>query len=303
VFRWLRKQFRYFFGFSKTEANGSIILIAIIILFSFLPLVTRYYQTQITVHEDYQWMLDSIGQQIDAQLIFDTASTEKEDGPSSEFDPNNITVKELIGFGLSEEVSNRWLKYLNAGGKFLRKEEVKKIYGLTDEDYSRMQKFIFIPPIPQVTKAFGEERIESVEVKAKTKTTLSFNMNLVDSVELEEIRGIGKVLSSRIIRFRNNLGGFVTMAQLEEVYGIEDYALTNLKQAAFIADEYLPKQLNINIFSIEELAKHPYVGFQEAKVIVAFRDQHGKFESANDLLRIHTIDSTWLNRVSPYLSK
>jgi competence protein ComEA len=297
VIRWLRQQFRYFFGFTKTEANGAIIIIAIMILVTFLPMANRYYQSNRTVDVKIQLNLDSIRQQMNEQLLFDSAE-EKVNRHISDFNPNEVTFGALRSYGLSDEVSNRWLKYLQAGGTFKGKEDVKKIYGLTNEDYLRLQDYMVIPPILPPEKVIVREREPVEEVIA----IVQFDINLVDTLELEKIRGIGKVLSFRIIRFRESLGGFVKLDQLDEVYGIEDYALVNLKETAIITDEFLPIQLNVNKFSIEEIAKHPYVGFQEAKVIVAYRDQHGNFENIGDLLKIHTIDSTWLNRVLPYLS-
>ena len=297
MLRWLRQQFRYFFGFTKTEANGAIIIIAIMILVTFLPMANRYYQSKRTVDVKIQFNLDSIRGQINEQLLFDSAE-EKMNEHMSDFNPNEVTFAALTSYGLSDEVSNRWLKYLQAGGTFKNKEDVKKIYGITNEDYLRLQDYMVISPILLPEKVIVREKKPVKEVIA----IVQFDINLVDTLELEKIRGIGKVLSSRIIRFRESLGGFVKLDQLDEVYGIEDYALVNLKETAIITDEFLPSQLNVNKFSIDEFTKHPYVGFQEAKIIVAYRDQHGNFENIGDLLKIHTIDSTWLNRVLPYLS-
>lgn len=279
------------------------------VMITFLPPVIRFFTRMEPLQEDYKMKLDSISRQINSQLIFDTDQSSVETFTLILFNPNDVTYKDLKGFGLSSEVSNRWLKYLDAGGSFRKVEDVIKIYGLSDEDFIRLKPFILIPRISETTKRspIGKRiDIEQSENYKKSensrKSVLSFNINEVDSTELQKIRGIGKILSSRIVRFRSNLGGFVSVDQLDEVYGIEDYALINLKEAALMEEDFTPERKNINKLDIEELAKHPYVGYQEAKVIVAYRSQHGEFGAIHDLLQIRTLDSTWLNRVYPYLS-
>ena len=87
----------------------------------------------------------------------------------------------------------------------------------------------------------------------------------------------------------------------DEVYGLEPYALVNLKESAFLSDNTILKLININTIDATTMNTHPYIDYNHAKVIIAYREQHGEFLSIDDLANIYTIDSSWVARVKPYL--
>ncbi len=317
MLEWLRKQFRFYFGFSKTEANGSIILILIILVATIVPYILNNYYLSKHVDEDYSELLDSLSNQINSKLEFDT--TEQ---ITKAFNPNEATFSQLRSIGLSREISNRWLKYLESGGSFQKLNDIKKIYGLSISEFERITPFLLTPTrtfasgtskeaISGTKRQQSESKIEiainesnpPIEKEAKESIyTLNFDLNNSDTTMLQQINGIGKVLSIRIIRFRNALGGFVSLKQLNEVYGVEDYALDNLKKSVFIQNDYMPQQININMITVDGLAVHPYITYTQARNIEAYHEQHGDFSSIFALLEIQTLDSAWFKKVSPYLS-
>lgn len=122
-----------------------------------------------------------------------------------------------------------------------------------------------------------------------------------DSVTLQIVPGIGPSTASRIIRFRENLGGLNSPQQLSEVFGLKPETI----EAIWEYFEFQPlifRKLRVNQLEADELAKHPYISFQEAKVIVAFRKQHGPYISAQDLLKIKIFRQEWIDKISPYLA-
>ncbi|WP_154855807.1 ComEA family DNA-binding protein [Cyclobacterium xiamenense] len=121
------------------------------------------------------------------------------------------------------------------------------------------------------------------------------------SVELQMVSGVGPVLSARIEAFREKLGGFHSPAQLLEVYGI-DGELADKIYAVFPFQARIVRTIAINELEVGELANHPYIGFGEAKVIVAYRKQHGPYTRAADLLQIKIFTEEWVDRIAPYLS-
>ncbi|NJO02773.1 MAG: helix-hairpin-helix domain-containing protein [Bacteroidia bacterium] len=133
------------------------------------------------------------------------------------------------------------------------------------------------------------------------RSSLYFELNQVDSLTLTEIRGIGPVLSRRIIRYRDQLGGFVSFQQLGEVYGLTEDVRENLKAHSFLSDSPVRK-LKINEASLDELRQHPYIGYRKARVIVNYRLQHGRFTSIDALSKINLMDSLSLDKLAPYLS-
>ncbi|MDN3202718.1 ComEA family DNA-binding protein [Algoriphagus sediminis] len=121
-----------------------------------------------------------------------------------------------------------------------------------------------------------------------------------DSVVLQIVPGIGPTLAGRIVKYRENLGGFHSKEQLSEVYGLSDEVSERIWEY-FSLDEISLERLRINSISRDELAKHPYVSYGAAKVILAYRNQHGPFQSSEDLQKIKIFDESWISKISPYL--
>lgn len=121
-----------------------------------------------------------------------------------------------------------------------------------------------------------------------------------DSIILQVVPGIGEVLAGRIVKYRESLGGFHQAQQLREVYGItEELADRIVEYFPFTPSIY--RRVKINELEANELANHPYIHFGHAKVIVAYRKQHGDYVSAADLLKIKIFNEEWLARLRPYL--
>ncbi len=117
---------------------------------------------------------------------------------------------------------------------------------------------------------------------------------------LQVVSGIGPVLAGRIVKYRENLGGFIDPGQIMEVYGVDEDLAEKIYKV-FPFDKVPVKRLKLNESSIQELASHPYIKYGEAKVILAYREQHGGFHSTEDLLKIKIFNEDWFSRISPYL--
>lgn len=122
-----------------------------------------------------------------------------------------------------------------------------------------------------------------------------------DSVTLQIVPGIGPATAGRIIKYRENLGGFVAKSQLMEVYGMKAETAEAVWEF-FEFDPGIRKKLQINQVEAADLAKHPYISYSEAKVIVAYRNQHGVFMNSEDLLKIKIFKKEWVDKISPYLN-
>lgn len=130
----------------------------------------------------------------------------------------------------------------------------------------------------------------------------TFDINTADEAQLSTIQGIGTTLSARIVKFRNKLGGFVSQAQYQEVYGLQPEVITRLKKHAYISTAFRPTLLNINTADLKTLAAHPYLTYQQAQTIVRYRTQHGPFASIDALSALVLIDSATLEKIQLYLT-
>lgn len=153
-------------------------------------------------------------------------------------------------------------------------------------------------PLPTFNTADTLRRTHSTKVSDRIQR-LPFSE--ADSVVLQIVPGIGALTAGRIIKHRENLGGFIQIGQLNEIYGLKPETIPLIWEY-FDFDTAAVRQLDLNTLAVEELAKHPYISYQEAKVVVAYRLQHGSFYRVEDLLRIKIFKADWVARVGPYLS-
>ena len=127
-------------------------------------------------------------------------------------------------------------------------------------------------------------------------------LNESDSAVLEKLPGIGPVLASRIIRYREKLGGFYHRSQLREVYGIDEslYAFIEHFIETNPAEGSL-KKMDINTATLETLRQHPYLRWEKAKAIIRYREANGPFANVRDLEKILTLDTLTIRRLLPYV--
>ncbi|MDN3686967.1 ComEA family DNA-binding protein [Cyclobacterium jeungdonense] len=155
---------------------------------------------------------------------------------------------------------------------------------------------------PQEEKGKKEDKPEAQGLsRPETPKLNSLRFPEATAVELQMVSGVGPVLSARIESFRDKLGGFHSPEQLLEVYGI-DGELAGKIYELFPFQSQINRTIKINEATFKDLVSHPYIGAGEAKVIIAYRNQHGSYEAANDLLGIKLFTEEWVDRIAPYLS-
>lgn len=211
-----------------------------------------------------------------------------------EFDPNTATEEDLKALGFSAGLTKRLLNYRNKGGKFRIKSDLKKLYGMDSVFYLNLTPFIKLPE--KITYPENE-----VSTTRKNEIIL-FDLNSADTTLLQSIYGIGPILSKRIVKYRESLGGFVSKDQLNEIYGLDSVVVNRIIKRSFLLDEFEPRKFNINTAEENELATHPYLSRKMAKAIVTYRFQHGKFQTVDDLQKIQVLEKKVFDRIYPYLT-
>ena len=125
-------------------------------------------------------------------------------------------------------------------------------------------------------------------------------LNICDSTDLEKLPGIGPVLSARIIKYRNLLGGYVSVAQLKEVYGLRD-STYQIIYNLLSADSTMVKRININLAGFSELNRHPYLERYDVQAILKYRELQGRVEGISDLTDNNIMTGERALRILPYL--
>lgn len=233
---------------------------------------------------------------------YDRSKKEKMPVQSFNFDPNTATEAELLQLGLPKWVAARVLNYRAKGGKFRNKEDLSKIYGFPEEDYARLEPYIAIaaveePPRPQASAPSGGSYPKKGVVPIGP---LDINRAAVEHWQM--LPGIGEKRAQMIVKYREKLGGFISVEQVGEIRGLPD-STYQLIRPILVLQHSEPRRLNINAMTTQELDAHPYITPRQASLIVADRSQNGNYQKVDDLLRIPVlIDKVWLEKVRPYLA-
>jgi DNA uptake protein ComE-like DNA-binding protein len=205
------------------------------------------------------------------------------------FNPNEADFVELKRFGFSDFQANNLLNYRKKGGVIKEAIDLRKIYGLDSLFYSAILVHVQI-----------EKEINAQLVKPKFES-LNIELNSADSSELVKIKGIGPVYSSRIIKYRNLLGGFYSKNQLLEVYHFPEETYYEIKNYICV-DTSSIKQIRINFIEYADLLRHPYLNNKQVETILDFRNKNGVFEDRSQIQSNGLIDSVTFNKIRPYFT-
>lgn len=207
------------------------------------------------------------------------------------FDPNRVSLQQLLDIGFDRFSARNLLKYRKNGGFFHRPSDLLKIYGIDSNFYSKIRGYIIISN-------------DSPNIKPETfhhKKTVQYDLNKIDSAGLLRFKGIGTVLASRIVRYRDLLGGYVSVNQLYEVYGLPDSIITQIIPS-LVVDTSAVKKINLNKADFAKLIKHPYLNSYQVKAILAFRKHAGYFKEKKQLLDYYLLPDNVYLKVAPYLT-
>lgn len=126
------------------------------------------------------------------------------------------------------------------------------------------------------------------------------NINRADSVQLLPLPGIGPVFAGRIIKYRNLLGGFVSVGQLNEVYGLKPETVHQISESIWI-DSSAVRKIRLDSISFRDLLRHPYLGIEDVRALIRYRDYRGHIASPEELYENFILPDSTLERVRPYL--
>lgn len=134
----------------------------------------------------------------------------------------------------------------------------------------------------------------------KRPGTIIVELNSADTNQLKQIRGIGSVFASRIVKYRALLGGYVSKEQLHEVYGMTEERYEEIAPYITI-DTSQVERLHINEATLQQLKRHPYLDYYQAKAITEYRKKAGSIGNPQDLLKINLIDENTAKKIRPYI--
>lgn len=306
----LKKLIRDFFGFSKTEVNGTLVLIPLIVLILFTPYLYRQIadSNNHTLSEDKR-LLDSLVSLIDASFI-EQPIIEKRAVSYFDFDPNTASVDEFLSLGVPAFLAKRISNYRAKGGKFFVKNDLLKIFDFPDSLFGVLAPYVLLPDRKLMVSKSKEEsdKIVSYElpvgvemIKPEAEEPLLIDVNAADSTQLKRLKGIGSSYAKRIISYRKLLGGYHSVDQLKEVYGMNDTLYVAIAPYLSMSDSISLTQVPINLATFKELLAHPYIDYEQTKEILNVKSKNGKFRKPEDMFRLKLMDSLAIGKLLPYL--
>lgn len=297
-----------FFYFSKSEKRAIIFLICIIcflLIGRWVYDVTSEKEIPEENMEDIEAFLASVQEKEHrSQMIFYPKKKKREPAVLVEFDPNKADSIEFIRLGLPSFVAHNILRYREKGGVFRSADAFAKVYGLTLQQYKKLKPYIrigeeYLPiQVLRDTVFHQQWKVRKDSLKAlKYPEGTIIDLNTADTTELKKILGIGSTYARQIVAYRNRLGGFYTVEQLQEL----PFSSKEM-QVWFKVETTLYPSILVNKWSVERLRSHPYLNFYQSKVIVEHRKKYGKLKSLSQLSLYEEFTEKDLERLSPYVS-
>jgi competence ComEA-like helix-hairpin-helix protein len=314
--KWMKE----YFTFTKKERNAVLLLGTLAVLFALLPTIFPF-----LVKDDIELVVDTTIQNkiaslqvvneptdrrtasySDADLYqpkqagFEKFRSEQSNAVLFAFDPNTANEAEWKRLGVRDKTIQTILNYRSKGGKFFKPEDLQRIYGLRPVDYERLKPYVQIASNRnESTAAFtpvAESKKERIDY-----ASIAVDINIADTAEWKKLKGIGSGYARRIVNFRSKLGGFVSIEQVKETFGLPDSVYQQIKpQLRFDASSV--QQIDLNRASLEELKAHPYIAYAVANAIVQYRKEHGDFTDVADIRKIGAIDAPLFTKIAPYLT-
>lgn len=224
-----------------------------------------------------------------------------------QFDPNTADSSTLVHLGLKPWQASNMLKYRAKGGRYRKTEDLKRLYGMTDSMYLALLPYVVID-----TLAIDQWRdsvrtaADSVPRYVSHKRDTILNLRTADTTELKMIKGIGSYRAKQIIRYRERLGGFVSVEQLREVKALQPLLTDSLSAdtllAHFFIDSVCVVPLKVNSMRVEQLQRHPYLSFEQARAIYELRRKKIHLKHLDQLRTLDCLTEQDIQRLRPYLS-
>lgn len=222
------------------------------------------------------------------------------------FDPNTADSTQLLRLGLQPWQVRNIYKYRAAGGIYRKKEDFARLYGLTVKLYRELEPYIHISAdyLPAATlvkvepwkERNGRFERDTLRYPVKIVEGEHIDLNAADTSLYKKVPGVGSYYSRKIAEYGRRLGGYVSTNQLDE---IENFPAEAKKYFSVNASNVY--QLNVNRLSLDELRRHPYINYYQAKAIIDYRRQHGPIRSLSDLRLLPDFPAEAIKRLEPYV--
>jgi competence ComEA-like helix-hairpin-helix protein len=306
------KPTHHFLYFTRAEKNGIVAwLVTMLILLSIPYVYDRFWPDRYPVYADVTAAMDILEEATPdssyakrfipgnrERRAYENRSEENRSmGTLFYFDPNTLSADGWRKLGVRDKTIETIQRYISKGGRFRQANDLEKIWGLRPQEKEALIPYVRIEaePIPR-KPAFEPKAFERKSGKASDP----IDINQSDSLAWVSLPGIGAGFARRISLFKTKLGGFYSVEQVAETYGLPDSVFQRIRPLLRVSGPV--RKININTADENELKAHPYIRYRLAGAIVQYRQQHGSFQKTEDLKKIMILPDSTYTRLLPYLS-
>ena len=290
------KKISTYFNFSKSQRSGLLVLLVLIVV---LQTIYFFVDSSLLVKENFEkerWL------EVQTEIDSLKTATLIQGSKLYPFNPNFISDYKGYKLGMTVAEIDRLLSFRKQNKFVNSAEEFQKVTQVSDSLLVVIAPYFKFPDwVKQKTnwKTFPNSNYYSFVKKEKI---VVIDINIATSEELVKVYGVGEVIAQRILNYKESLGGFVAMEQLNEVWGVSPEVVTNLNKQFKVISLSGIKKVDINNASIKELAQFPYFKYALAKQIVIYRSMNGTIASIDDLIKIKSFPVDKAKIIGLYLN-
>ena len=269
-----------YFIFSREQRKGIFVLFGIIIVLQLLYFFGNFNALVKEFPEKQKWL--ALQSQIDSMKM-----EEKKESPKIYlFNPNFITDYKGYKLGMSVPEIDRLLAFRKENKYVNSSKEFQNVTQVSDSLLNAIAPFFKFPDWVNNKKQFKVYGKYSNKAFAKKEKIVFIDINQATQKDLISIYGVGEAISLRILKLKESLGGFVSMEQMNDIWGLSPEVIENLSTHFKVTAMPNLKKIDINNASLKELSQFSYFRYPLAKEIVTYRSMNGDIKNIEDLTKI-----------------
>ena len=271
---------KQYFIFNKEQKIGLAILVGLIITVQLLYFFVDFSTKKTPTKEEEQWL--AMQTEIDS-----LKSVSNEDAYKMyPFNPNFITDFKGYKLGMKVTEIDRLLAFRKTNKYVNSAQEFQNVTKVSDSLLATMSPYFKFPDWVTNKKNYASyENTNHKDFNKKEKIVI-ININEASKDDLMKIYGIGDAISDRILKQKEVFGSFVSMSQMEDIWGLSPEVITQLNSHFKVAGTTTTNKIDINNVSTKELTKFPYFKYALAKEIVTYRSMNNGIKDIEDLTKI-----------------
>ncbi|MCL9807896.1 ComEA family DNA-binding protein [Flavobacterium luminosum] len=274
--------FKDLLNFNREQRIGLVILVAIIISLQLSYYLIDFSSTKKMTPEEEKWL--------SMQTAIDSLKNNSEENSYKmyPFNPNFITDFKGYKLGMNVEEIDRLLAFRKTGKFVNSAEEFQKVTKVSDSLLAAISPYFKFPDWVKNKQLYAKQypKYEAQSFYKKEKKIVILDINQASKEDLMKIYGIGDAISDRILKQKEQLGGFVSMAQMEDVWGLSPEVIAELNKYFRVTVIPEVRKIDINNESVKNLAKFPYFRYALAREIVTYRSMNNGIKSIEDLTKV-----------------